>query len=161
MYICDAHVCTLVCMLVFLHYTYTTHKKGNKRKREDGSTLLSETQNDEVDEDTIIGYVSRKKMTKEERMASIYEGREGRGKYGASKDKAGGSTNADKIRNKPFMLTKHSGKVRAANSNKTMASTQSKQQKHIKTLQRYTNVVWCLYRFFFVFWVYHNCFYLY
>ena len=59
---------------LLLFCTLNLHK-GTKRRREDGTTLLGET-TDSVDEDSIIGWQKKIKADKDERMGSIYEGRE-------------------------------------------------------------------------------------
>jgi protein SDA1 len=129
--------------------------KNNKRRREDGSTLLNkhdgaaESDDDAgddgvvrrqrrdlvgevVSEEAIVGWKSRKRMSKEERLASIMEGRDG----GINaKKKGGGSTNQDKAREKPFQLVKHSDAV-----HRKKQRSFSQQQKtftgHIASIKR-------------------------
>jgi protein SDA1 len=50
----------------------------------------------------------RMRASKEERLASVMEGREGRGKFGSTRgsDKGGGSTNLAKLKSKPFNMVK-------------------------------------------------------
>ena len=128
------------------------HRRGgagkDKRKREDGSTLLnageSEGGDDDVvrrtrkdrvgevvSEDAIVGWKSRKRMSKEERLASIMEGRDGGIN---SKKKGGGSTNMDKARAKPFQLTKHSEEVQRKKQ-RSFSQQQKAFSGHIKTMK--------------------------
>jgi len=60
-----------------------------------------------VDEDDIIGYVKKRRLTKEERIASILHGRD---ENNVAK-KTAGLSNKEKMTSKPFMLTKHRDKV--------------------------------------------------
>lgn len=65
----------------------------------------------------IMGPRKKAKMDYDERMASIQKGREGREKFGSTKAKRrqnmapSSSTNREKARNKPIMMTVHSNKV--------------------------------------------------
>jgi protein SDA1 len=60
-----------------------------------------------LEESDIVGYVKRVKLTKSERLASVMEGREDRPKFSTPKVKGGGSTDQDKLKNKPHMMIKH------------------------------------------------------
>lgn len=74
--------------------------------KEMGSRLVNE---DTLGTEDIAGYV-RHKQTKKERMESIMEGREGRGKFGSGKGKINrphSSTNRQKQRRKNFMMVVH------------------------------------------------------
>jgi len=123
-----------------------------KRKREDGTTLLNagraggeDSDGDDavvrrqrkdavgevVAEDSIVGWRSRKRMSKEERLASIMEGRDG----GINaKKKGGGSTNMDKARAKPFQLVKHSDAVHRKKQ-RSFSQQQKTFSGHIKTMK--------------------------
>ncbi|KAL6050506.1 hypothetical protein QOT17_019758 [Balamuthia mandrillaris] len=60
-----------------------------------------------VDPGRIEGYRKRQRMAKEERMAMVLEGREGREKFGRPiKTGAGGTTNKEKEKNQPFMMAR-------------------------------------------------------
>lgn len=107
--------------------------RGQKRHREDGSTLQSKM-SDIVDAEDIVGYVKKKKADREERLASILKGREGRDSFNKPKEKGGGTTNKQKLKTKPFMLTKHSKKVKYKLREK-FSIKQLKQVKHIKHLK--------------------------
>ncbi|KAK4685706.1 protein SDA1, partial [Tremellales sp. Uapishka_1] len=77
----------------------------------------------------ILGPRKKAKADYEERMESIRKGREGRDKFGSQKGKKKGapssSTNREKARNKPIMMTVHSNKV----IQKKKASLRDKQIK--------------------------------
>lgn len=70
-------------------------------------------------------YTKKPKATYEERLASIEEGREGRGKYGSNKGQKEhvGKTNAHNKKNKAFSMIKHKKDTRA----KTLRSLRDKQ----------------------------------
>ena len=83
-----------------------------------------------ISENDILGPRKKAKADKEERLASIEKGREGREKYGSLKGKKNkaapsSSTNREKARNKPLMMILASGAVRG----KKKASLREKQQK--------------------------------
>ncbi|VEU20972.1 DEKNAAC101874 [Brettanomyces naardenensis] len=64
---------------------------------------------DAVDSDSLMGY-EKHKQSKEERMKSIMEGREGREKFGSAKGKIErphSTTNREKTRKKNFMMVVH------------------------------------------------------
>ena len=85
-----------------------------------------------VDVEAIKGYRARKRLSKEERLESVREGRaDGRG---GGKEKGGGSTNAEKLKAKPFMLIRHSTDVRSK-QRQSFSAVQQKQQTHIKNLK--------------------------
>ncbi len=71
-----------------------------------------------VDVDDIEGYQKKRRLNKEERLASVLEGREGRGKFGQPKEKVPGTslTNKAKTRNQPFMLARQAKSVKAKRS---------------------------------------------
>jgi len=89
---------------------------------------------DEVDPEDIVGYRKKVRLTKEERMASIYEGREGRQGFGAPKERGGGSTNSEKMRSKNFLMVKNSRRVTKKQQG-TMFDKAQKASKHIKSLK--------------------------
>lgn len=71
-----------------------------------------------VSEREIMGVRKKAKMTHEERMASIQEGREGREKFGSNKhrklsEKAHSTTNEEKRRKKAFAMVAASRSVRS------------------------------------------------
>mmetsp|Transcript_42968 Transcript_42968/g.69241 ORF Transcript_42968/g.69241 Transcript_42968/m.69241 type:complete len:612 (+) Transcript_42968:2-1837(+) len=88
----------------------------------------------EITEDAIIGYVPRKKMTKEERRECAKEGREGVQKKWAMRNPTG-TTNREKLKNKPFLLAKHSSKIRKK-KNLSYKEQQQKTSAHIKGLKK-------------------------
>ena len=108
-------------------------KGKGKRKREAGGGEEGEV-GGVVEVDAIRGYRSRKRLTKEERLESVREGRDG-AKGGGGKVKGGGSTNAEKLKAKPFMLVKHSAEVRSK-QRQSFSAVQQKAQLHIKNLKR-------------------------
>ena len=67
---------------------------------------------------TIENMHKRIKQSREERIASIEEGREGREKFGSRKqdDRTGGLTNQAKLKNKNFMMVIKSRNVRGKKS---------------------------------------------
>lgn len=91
-------------------------------------------QEGEVDVDAIVGYVPRKKRNKEERLAQMRESREGRSKKWALRNPSG-TTNREKLKNKPFMMVKASARV-ARKKNLTLTQQQRKSQAHIKSLKK-------------------------
>jgi len=108
-------------------------KNPHKRRREDGSTLASKD-SETVDPDDLIGWQKKKRLTYEERWASILEGREGRGSYSTPKERGGGSTNKDKLKNKPFMMINKSRKVKYK-ATKAFNQKQESTTKHIKAMK--------------------------
>lgn len=92
---------------------------GSKRKR-GSSSKDKPTDEDIVTEAAIMGPRKKAKQDKEERLASIAAGREGREKFGASsarrkaiRDEHGGSsTNREKERQKNFLMIAHKKSVK-------------------------------------------------
>jgi len=86
---------------------------------------------EEVDESTLTAHIKRPKSNKEERLNSVMEGREGRGKFGSRKgEERGSTTNEEKRKNQPFVLAKQSMAVRL----KTFRSVTEKnniRKKHV------------------------------
>jgi protein SDA1 len=87
-----------------------------------------------VDVAKIEGFKVRQRMNKEQRLAHIKEGREGRDKFGFKPKKAQGSskTNKQKTKNQPFMLARQSKAVRS----KRRLSLKDKQKKRNKKRAR-------------------------
>ena len=85
--------------------------------------------------DDLKGYQAKRRKSKEERLDSIREGRESMKGGKASKVKGGGSTNAEKLKSKPFMLVKYSGDVQAK-QRQAFSVVQKNQQTHITNLKR-------------------------
>ena len=115
----------------------TTH---NNKKRSRSSTTSTTDDNDSsqpaavVNADDLIGYTAKRRKSKEERLDSVREGREGLKGGKLSKVKGGGSTNAEKLKSKPFMLVKFSQDVRGKQRQK-FSDVQKNQQVHIKNLK--------------------------
>ena len=84
--------------------------------------------------DELKGYQPKRRKSKEERLDSVREGREGMkgGKLG--KVKGGGTTNAEKLKSKPFMLVKYSSEVKSK-QRQAFSAVQKNQQTHIKNLK--------------------------
>mmetsp|Transcript_15846 Transcript_15846/g.61916 ORF Transcript_15846/g.61916 Transcript_15846/m.61916 type:complete len:647 (-) Transcript_15846:62-2002(-) len=67
---------------------------------------------EEVDSSDLMAHVKRKKLTYEERMEVVKAGRDPDRHFGSKKgQRAPGRTNAEKSKNQPFMLMKHSRAV--------------------------------------------------
>jgi len=88
----------------------------------------------EVDVDVIAAPKPKKKMTKEERRATVLEGRTGIERKWAMRNPTG-TTNREKLKNKPFQLTKYSAKIQKK-KNLAFNEQQKKQSKHIKGLKK-------------------------
>lgn len=81
-------------------------KELNESSGNSGKKLTNE---DTIEGDSLMGY-ERHKMTREEKLASVMEGREGREKYGSAKGKIEGphsTTNKQKARKKNFIMAVH------------------------------------------------------
>ena len=83
-----------------------------------------------VTEEAILGVRKKPKADYTERMATVQNGREGRGKFGShrgkeKKDTPSSSTNKDKLKHKPMMMILGSNAVRR----KKKASLREKQRK--------------------------------
>lgn len=104
-----------------------------------GSEAESDDDDDEdpsvVTPESIVGYVPRKRQDKAARMASVLAGREDRQKFGRPKEKGGGTTNAEKLRNQPFQLVKHAHRIQGKKY-KNLAAKQAGQNKHLKTMRK-------------------------
>ncbi len=85
----------------------------------------------EVDEDSIVGWRPKKRMTKEERLEAVLGGR---GPTNA-KQKGGGSTNKEKLRNKPFLLVKHSEKNKRKKE-RSFSDQQEQRVAHLNTMKK-------------------------
>lgn len=94
-----------------------------------------------VSADLIEGARKRAKRTLEERLSTVMAGREDRPDYrgGHKKTKAGGTSNAEKQRNKPFMLVKNSRMLR---EKKRQSSKQKilTLRKHVQTMRKQKGV---------------------
>lgn len=85
-----------------------------------------------VDAESIIGWVAKKRRTKEERLAKIFESRTD----GVNaKKKGGGSTNLEKERAKPFQLVKHAASVRSKKQ-RSFSQQQQTFSKHISNMKK-------------------------
>jgi len=82
-----------------------------KRSREAFNETYEIT--DEVGESTLTAFIKKPKANKADRLASVMEGREGRGKFGSRKgEERGSTTNEEKKKNQPFILAKQSIQVK-------------------------------------------------
>jgi hypothetical protein len=88
----------------------------------------------DVDPEDIVGFVAKQKMTKEERLEAKREGREGIVKKWAMRNLSG-TTNREKLKNKPFLMVRDSKRVRKK-KNLTFGEQQKRGQNHIKNLKR-------------------------
>ncbi|GAB5362961.1 hypothetical protein AAMO2058_000843300 [Amorphochlora amoebiformis] len=88
----------------------------------------------EIGEEAIIGYVPRKKLTKEERREALKANKEGLARKWAERNPSG-TTNREKLKNKPFQLVKHSEKIKRK-KNLAFNDQQKKNIKHIKGLKK-------------------------
>ncbi|SCU92447.1 LANO_0E00914g1_1 [Lachancea nothofagi CBS 11611] len=90
--------------------------KLQELRTEQGVARLMGVKNEEtVDSEGLVGPRKHHKNTKEERMASIMEGREGREKFGSRKshrDQQRSTTNREKERKKNFVMMIHKRSVR-------------------------------------------------
>jgi protein SDA1 len=106
-----------------------------KRKLASFETIQARSETDSskdafVTEDDILGVRKKHKADYAERMATVQNGREGRGKFGShrgkeKKDTPSSSTNKDKLKHKPMMMILSSNAVRR----KKKASLREKQRK--------------------------------
>jgi protein SDA1 len=79
-----------------------------------------------VKQEQIERSIKRAKQTKEERIASVMEGRKDRPKFGSKKGgERGSTTNKEKAKNKNFLMMIHKRSVKA----KKKMSLRSKQRK--------------------------------
>lgn len=88
---------------------------------------------EEVDADNLVGLVKRK-QTKEERIESIKEGREGREKFGSRRGKIAtphSTTNREKQRKKNFIMTIHKRQVQGK-AKRSLRDKQKVLQAHIE-----------------------------
>ena len=73
-------------LLLFFFFFLKTSKIGEKMREEEEMESSDEEDNGGfLNESEIIGYHSRKRQTKEERLETVKAGREGRGKFGSTK----------------------------------------------------------------------------
>ena len=98
-----------------------------QQKRSAGAEVL--------DESDILGPRKKAKADYEERMRSINEGREGRGKFGSKKGKKNkevpsSSTNLQKARHKNFQMVSHSFGVRSK-KNASLREKSKRLRKHV------------------------------
>ena len=98
------------------------HANGGKKRKhdevlgEDGlpQSFVTTDFAAKVDPGDLLGHQSKKKATKEQKIDSILQGREGREAFGAKKTpKGGGTTNAVKKRSKPTAMVIQSERVRS------------------------------------------------
>ena len=98
---------------------------------------LHRVNEDTIDSNDLVGY-DKHKQTKEERLQSVMEGREGREKFGSGKGKImrpHSSTNKQKARKKNFMMMVHN---RGVQGKKKMSLRQKQRvlRAHIKRQKR-------------------------
>ncbi|CEP62597.1 Sda1p LALA0_S05e09164g [Lachancea lanzarotensis] len=90
--------------------------KLQELKTEQGVARLMGVRNEEtVDSDRLVGPLKHRKATKDERIASIMEGREGREKFASRKskrDEQRSTTNREKERKKNFVMMIHKRSVK-------------------------------------------------
>ncbi|SCU79481.1 LADA_0B00958g1_1 [Lachancea dasiensis] len=90
--------------------------KLEELRTEQGVARLMGVRNEEtVDSDRLVGPLKHRKSTKEERLASIMEGREGREKFGSRKknrDQQRSTTNREKERKKNYVMMIHKRSVK-------------------------------------------------
>lgn len=105
-----------------------------KRRLSSDSQLVS----DIVDPSVIESYQKKRKRTKEEKIEAAMAGREGREQFKKfKKDKGGGTTNEEKLKNKPFMLTKFKRSVtekgkRSQNQQQKVKTAHKEKMKKLK-----------------------------
>ena len=89
--------------------------KLEELKTEERVSKLMGIKHDElVDADSLVGPIKHRKQTREERLAKVMEGREGREKFGSSKgkrDQPRSTTNREKQRKKNFVMMVHKKSV--------------------------------------------------
>ena len=89
--------------------------KLEELKTEERVSKLMGIKHDElVDADSLVGPIKHRKQTREERLAKVMEGREGREKFGSSKgrrDQPRSTTNREKQRKKNFVMMIHKKSV--------------------------------------------------
>mmetsp|Transcript_30900 Transcript_30900/g.49583 ORF Transcript_30900/g.49583 Transcript_30900/m.49583 type:complete len:758 (+) Transcript_30900:333-2606(+) len=86
-----------------------------------------------VDPFSLEGVVKRRRQALVERLSSVYEGR--RGAHQLVSNRAGGTSNTEKDKNKNFLMVQKSRKVR----NKAFVSFRQQQQqlkKHVRTMEK-------------------------
>lgn len=106
---------------------------AHKRDRPPMTADDAEADNDEgiIDTALILGPRKKKKQDKEERLASIAEGRKDRAKFGSSRGKERGSmTNKEKSKKKNFMMMVHKRSV-AGKKKMSLRDKQLKLRKHV------------------------------
>lgn len=98
---------------------------------------LTTTDSSEVIEPSSLEPQTKRGRTKEDRMKSVMEGREGREEY-TSREKrrkekrTGGKTNLEKKKNQPFMLAKQKRDVRE----KGKASARDRQNRKLREVKK-------------------------
>eukprot|EP01114_Cavostelium_apophysatum_P008764 TRINITY_DN2151_c0_g1_i1.p1 TRINITY_DN2151_c0_g1~~TRINITY_DN2151_c0_g1_i1.p1 ORF type:complete len:785 (-),score=300.13 TRINITY_DN2151_c0_g1_i1:33-2387(-) len=113
-------------------------KFGPKRSRDDMESESPNKRTNFLDPSSLAGS-TRKKQNYEERLAHIKAGREGQEKplghaRSFKKNKIGSRTNEEKLKNKPFMLTKNKKAVRDK-VKRSLREKQSAKTAHIKTMK--------------------------
>lgn len=112
-----------------LKQTHSELIARNKRWREVDPSEI-------VEADLIEGYRKKPRKSVEERMESVLAGREGRESFGSKhRKKTGGTSNAEKQVNKPFLLTRYSktiqSKLRRSGKQKSKAL-----KKHVQNMRK-------------------------
>jgi len=114
----------------------TNQKFKNKKVKFNHNVPSSSNQEIVTPEDIQAG-ISKRRMTKEERLASVADGREGREKFGRQKKELGSKTNKEKQKKLPFALKKHSRKYREK-KNQALHHKRKAITKHIRHSKSYS-----------------------
>eukprot|EP00039_Didymoeca_costata_P007258 m.97849 g.97849 ORF g.97849 m.97849 type:complete len:707 (+) comp13613_c0_seq2:215-2335(+) len=106
---------------------------GLKRSR-----LMEEVRESQLDPDDILPIMKKQRQTKEERLASIHEGREDRGKFTARKGHNGGTTNKmkEKQKNMP-MIRQKVIKRRRQSLSQTRGQKRAQKKRHKGKFRKY------------------------
>jgi len=115
-------------------------KKKRLREDSDNSDSESEEENDPLilEASDIMSKGNKAKMNKQERQESVKKGQEGETHVSAKKrfklNKKGGTTNEEKLKNKPFMLVKNKPAVREK-LRSSLQVKRAKKTKHVQTMK--------------------------
>ena len=105
---------------------------GNKRKLCELSDSDVDQDTSIIDESTIIGYRSKFKQSRAERVSSILQGRAN----DPHNQRNGGTSNLDKLKTKNPVMIMHSRKVREKQKGISFSEKQKRTGKHIKALKQ-------------------------
>eukprot|EP00924_Labyrinthula_sp_SR-Ha-C_P008208 snap_masked-scaffold_11-processed-gene-6.25-mRNA-1 protein AED:0.28 eAED:0.29 QI:0/-1/0/1/-1/1/1/0/720 len=81
------------------------------------------------------GYVKQKRRDLQERLKSVYEGREASKKFQNNNSRSIGTSNEEKLKNKNFQMVKQSSRVRRKQT-MSLRQQQHNLKKHIKNLEK-------------------------